>query len=203
MTTPTLSLIIPTAGRFSLRRTLESAAPQLLPGDEMLVIGDVRMGALPEMAAICADFPQCRYVPFTDGVMSWGHRQTNHGMTIATGDYLSFNDDDDVYTGDALALMRAAATDFPGRPLLFRFRSYLGGLEFWLRAGLVQQACIGGHCAVVPRDHRYLGRWGDHYEGDFQFIKESLDNWADAGIDPVWCPQIIAVQRPRAEEIAA
>lgn len=201
--TPTLTLIIPTAGRTSLRRTLESIAPQIAAGDECIVIGDVVDGPLPQTEAICRDYPWCRYVEFGGEAHTFGHRQINHGMSIATGDYLSFNDDDDEYSSDALALMRAAATDCPGRPLLFRFRSYLGGIEFWLEAGLVQQACIGGHCAVFPRDHRYLGKWGDHYEGDFSFIKESLDNWAEVGIDPVWCPQLIAVQRPPAQEIAA
>lgn len=200
MSYPTICAIIPTAGRASLARTLDSIAPQKRPGDEVIVVGDTRMGPLTETEVLCATHPAgATYVPWSDGVMSWGHRQINHGMALATADYLTFNDDDDQYTASAFDHMRQAATDDPGRPLLFRFRSYLGSFVFWHTPGMewIRQGHIGGHCAVFPNDPTRLGRWGDHYEGDFSFIEESLNNWAAAGIDPVWCAPIIAIQRPQ------
>lgn len=197
MSIPTFSLLIPTAGRPSLARALSSVAAQIGPGDECLVIGDVRAGALPESEAICREYPWCRYVEHTDGRMTFGHAQINHGLTLATGDYIHCQDDDDIYEVGALAHMRAAATEYPGRPLLFRFRSYHGGIVFWLMPGLLRQGCVGGHCAVFPNDPARLGKWGDHYEGDYGYVKQSIDNWAAAGVEPVWCEPIVAIQRPQ------
>jgi hypothetical protein len=193
---PTIAAIIPSAGRASLARTLDSIAPQKRPGDQVIVIGDTREGDLVETEALCARHPAgALYVPWTDGTMTHGHRQINHGMGLATADYLTFNDDDDIYVADAFDNIRDAAGMTPARPLLFRFRSYLGGQEFWLLPGLVRQGCIGGHCAVFPNDPARLGRWGDHYEGDFTFIADSLERWKP--VEPVWCFDIIAIQRPQ------
>lgn len=201
MKTPTLTLIIPTQGRPTLERTLDSVRDQLLPGDEVLVVIDTHEMSLTDRHAIAhriTPYPyQVRVLEYDAGRHDHGHSQINHGMARATGDYLAFNDDDDIFEVGALAVMREAATAHPGRPLLFRFRSHLGGTVFWLQPGLVRQACIGGHCCVFPNDPAHLGKWGDHYEGDFTFLKSSLDSWAAADIAPVWCEPIIAIARPQ------
>lgn len=200
MGTPTLTIIVPTQGKPTLERTLDSVRDQLLPGDEVIVVTDSHGMDLDARRAIAhriTPYPyQVRIVEHDAGGHDYGHSQINHGMTLATGDYLSFIDDDDCYLPGALAVMREAAGAQPGRPLLFRFRSHLGGTVFWLQPGLVRQACIGGHCAVFPNDPAHLGKWGDHYEGDFTFIRDSLDSWAAVGITPVWCDFVIAVARP-------
>lgn len=198
MQPPTISIIIPSQGRPTLERTLDSVRDQLLPGDEVIVVVDSHGMGAPEFFAI-----EARIAPYgsqfvvTDcdaGYHNHGHAQLNNGMDCAHGDYLSFQDDDDVYTPGALAAMREAAVAHPGHPLLFRFRSYLNGLVFWRFAGLVAEATIGGHCLVVPNDPARLGKWGDHYEGDFSFLKSTLDLWRP--IEPVWIDKIIAIARP-------
>lgn len=201
MKTPTLTIIVPTQGRPTLERTLDSVREQLLPGDEVIVVVDTHGMPLDNLwlinGRVALYGPQFWITSHDDGLHNYGHAQINVGMACAHGDYLSFTDDDDVYTADALALMRAAATDCPGRPLLFRFRSHLGGTVFWLQPGLVEQACIGGHCCVFPNDPAHLGKWGDHYEGDFTFLRDSLASWAAVGVEPVWCLPVIAVARPQ------
>lgn len=209
MQPPTISIIIPSQGRPTLERTLDSVRDQLLPGDEVWVIVDTHEMPLADFSAIAERMrpygPQFRITGHDAGCHAHGHPQINFGMACVgggpdndrVGDYLSFQDDDDVYTPGALAAMREAAIAHPGRPLLFRFRSYLGGLVFWRFAGLVAEATIGGHCAVFPNDPAHLGKWGDHYEGDFTFIRDSLDSWATAGVTPVWCDFVIAVARPQ------
>jgi protein-L-isoaspartate O-methyltransferase len=78
------SIVIATAGRDSIGKTLASITPQLLSGDEVIIerdnTGDV--GATPR----------------------------TRGMLAATGDYL-FMDDDDVYTPNALAAVRKAIAE--------------------------------------------------------------------------------------------
>ena len=53
-----LTVITPTIGRASLRATLDSIAPQLLDGDEHLVIGD---GMQPPAAVMCAEYDRAIY----------------------------------------------------------------------------------------------------------------------------------------------
>ena len=60
------------------------------------------------------------------------------GKGLGTGDYLCFMDDDDVYVDGAFAAMRAAATQSPGRPLLFRMNHY--GTVLWQAAELYEKA---------------------------------------------------------------
>ena len=88
-----LSVIVASSGRPTLQATLCSIAPQLEPGDELLV--DVN----------------------ADG--DWGHRARNRMVTKATGDWLMFMDDDDEYVPGAFQTVRDTVALNPGRPHLF------------------------------------------------------------------------------------
>lgn len=198
MSGPTLSVVIPTPGRASLARTLDSIAPQMGPGDQVIVVGDTREGQLPPMEALCGRHPAGPlYVPFTDGLMSWGHHQIQYGLGFATGDYVLAQDDDDIYLPGAFDAIRAAASDNPGRVLLFRFRSQrLGGVVFWHTPGpeWIRQGHIGGHCLVQPNIPGKVGQLTARYEGDFDWIVDTLARHEEP---PVWCDFIIAEQLPQ------
>lgn len=194
MSVPTISCIVPTAGRASLARTLDSLAGQMLDGDECLVVGDVLNGPLPQSEAICAAHPWCRYIPFTDGLMSWGHNQINYALMLVKGDLIHGNDDDDVYTPTALAAMRDAGSTYPGRVLLFRFQAYFGNRPLvWVRPGVVMQGAVGGHCLVLPNIPDKVGCMSDRYEGDYDWI---LDTLRRHELPPVWVDHVICIQRP-------
>jgi hypothetical protein len=185
---PSISAIIPTAAtdveRLTLlRRSVLSALPQLRAGDEVIVAGDTTDDPLDAARALCgrlgAEAPPGAAVRF-----------------LARGEWLTFNDDDDIYTPAAFAAIReyAGALVSPA-PLLFRFRSYHGP-TFWLVKGLLGQGLIGGHCLVAPNRPAMLGAWSDRYEGDWDFIKGTLEKWAAVGVHPVWCDRLIAIARP-------
>lgn len=167
-----LSVITPTIGRQSLEDTLSSIAVQLAPGDEHLVIGD---GAQPAAAAMCAVVG----ATYHDGpqVHDYGNSQRDAGAQLATGDYLLYCDDDDVYAPDALALVRAVVENEPGIPHVFRMLHPTFGV-LWQRPALV---CgnVGTPMFAVPRDER-LARWADGdprtYEGDYRFIVRTVAN---------------------------
>lgn len=198
---PTISAIVPTQGRPTLERALASAAPQLLSGDEVLVIVDTHGMGEADFFAVAARVsafgPQFHAHGYDAGFHAYGHPQFDHGLTLAEGDYILGNDDDDVWTADAFAAIREAiaALESP-RPLLFRFRSPWGTL-YWQERGLVRQATIGGHCLIQPgQAHGRVGyRQARHYEADFTWIVNTLANWAPT--EPVWVDQVIAIQRPR------
>jgi hypothetical protein len=119
-------------------------------------------------------------------------------MARASGTHLVFCDDDDVATPDALQAIRDTLADITEpKVLLFRFRSFFKFI-FWDQRGLIAQGHVGGHCIVVPNVPEKLGHWAPHYEGDFTFIRETVDLWGEANV--VWRENLIAWARPTEHE---
>lgn len=200
---PTLSLIVPTQGRPTLERTLTSARDQMLDGDECWVVADSYEMAPDYYAAIrerveCFG-PRFHFAGLDAGAHQWGHPQIDYGLTLATGDYIVANDDDDRWCPGAFAAIREAATNSPRRLLLFRFRSYIGGgFVFWHTPGMewVRQGHIGGHSLVMPNIPGKVGRrTSTRYEADFDQIVDAIEKHAPD--EPVFCDFVIAEQRPQ------
>jgi glycosyltransferase involved in cell wall biosynthesis len=190
-----ISCIIPTAGRPSIEHCLASIVPQLGPQDEVLVIGDVTDGPLLRTEAIVKSFgPQAVYLPAPKTGHSWGHREINFGMSKATGDWFTFNDDDDIWTPGCIESIRDAASKADNRPILFRFLTYHGFLA-WTNRNLFVQDQVGGHCIVCPNIPSKLGKWGDHYQGDWTFIEETV-NLHGGPVQIIWREEVIAIARP-------
>lgn len=197
-----LSVIIPTPGLGRpLKRCLRSIAAQpLLPEDEVLVVGDTTDGDLPEVEALVADSgPQYRYLTLPTEAHSWGHDQLNHGITLAAGDYLVYQDDDDVFTDGAFGSIRSAAEAHPGRPLMFRFVTRFRTLV-WGAHPVLAEDHVGGHCFVVPNRKAYLAPWTDRYQGDWDHIRGTLDKWPGGDTAVVWREEVIALARPNTPE---
>ena len=136
-----LSVIVASLGRPSLARTLASIAPQLEPGDELLV--DVNH-----------DQP-------------WGNGARNRMIDKARrGNGLVFMDDDDVYAHDGLRVIRDAYASEPGSVHLFRM-TY--GNELIWREPVVREGNVSTQIVCV--EAATAARFGDRYEGDFDFIE--------------------------------
>lgn len=196
---PTLSIITPTQGRAALERMLDSGVGQLRQGDEWLVVIDRHEMALRDEQAIVhriTPYPyQVRVLRHDAGCHDWGHSQINHGMRRATGQYLTFLDDDDRVCPGALDAIRdaIAALRRPG-PLLFRFLANFGRVV-WQKEGVIAPGMVGGHCLVVPNVPDLLGVWDSSYEGDYAFVNETLEHWGRVGVLPVWVDRLIYRQR--------
>ena len=191
-----LSIIVPTRDpQRPLASCLDTVVRQPLhEGDEVLVVGDTTDGPLPEIEATVKQFgPQFRYLSLAGEVHDYGHSQAQYAMSQARGDWLVFNDDDDVFTVGAFDAIRKAIAELSEpRPILFKFLTHYGYLV-WDRK-VIEQGHIGGHCIVCPNIPERLGVWTPRYEGDFDFIRSTLDLWpADA---VVWNKTVIAVARP-------
>jgi len=163
-----LSVIVPTTGRTTIGRTLDSITPQLLPGDEVIVIRD-QSG-------------------------DWGATPRTRGMREATGSHILFMDDDDVYLPDAFARIRSALRLAPNRPHLFQLHREPIGDVLWKDAA-VRVANVSTQMFVTPNDPNRLGVWGTRYEGDYDFINSTCAMYPEG---PVFVPQTIATWRPGA-----
>jgi hypothetical protein len=193
---PTLSLLVPTHREDRpLRRCLDSVVEQLAAGDEVIVVGDTADGPLPSVAHLVRSYgPQFTYAALNTGQHDYGHSQLNYAMTLAQGEYLHFNDDDDVWQPNALDVFRMAIKQTPDLPLLFRFKSWVGPI-FWLRPGLFERNAVGGHCLVTPNDPTKLGQWAPEYNGDWDFVEQTVNAYGGPSC-AIWRDEIIAVARP-------
>lgn len=176
-----LSIIVPTCGRKTLARTLQSLAEQPLePTDEVLVCG----GPLCQMAP--TQRYGATYVPTPAG-KDWGCTERTLGIARAGGTHLAFIDDDDWWLPGARAAIKDAMRRTPDVPVLFRMRYARHGSVLWatpdLRCGNVSTQMM-----LMPNDAGKLGRWTKRREGDYDFLTSM--RWDPAQI--VWRDEVIA-----------
>jgi glycosyltransferase involved in cell wall biosynthesis len=188
-----LSIIVPTPDGEGLRALFQSIRPQLDPADEVIIVGDTHDGPLDAVQLLTeAQGENWRYIPHDAGHHCWGHCQINAGLQIARGDYLVFNDDDDVFTEGAFDAIRRAIGHQPSpRPLMFKFHCQRLGRTLPERYA-VEESAIGGHCLVTPNIAGRIGRWGERYGGDFDWIASTLSFWPEG---PAWYDDVIAIAR--------
>lgn len=159
------SVIVPTCGRDTLVRTLASIAHQLGEGDEILVLKR------------------------TDSVYGNSSRDTMIGK--ATGDYLLFMDDDDVFTPDAFQVIRAACDRNPYAVHMFRMRSDADG-ELW-RTQAVTVGNVSGQIVAVPNQPP-LPLWAADSSATSDY--EWITNVVALIRDVEWHQHVIALIRP-------
>jgi glycosyltransferase involved in cell wall biosynthesis len=161
----TFTVIVPTSGRPTLGRTLDSIAEQLEPGDELIVSRN------------------------DDG--DYGMAARDAAMPRALGTHLLFMDDDDQFARGAFRTIRRFAEEYPGRIGIFRMR-YDNGLTLWTEP-VVRLGNVSTQMLCVPNSGR-LGSWqaGEiSRHGDFEFLRATV---ALQG-EPVFRREIVAFAR--------
>ena len=193
---PWLTVVLPTVGRDGLERALLSIVRQDAPGVEILVVEDTLSGSVPHVRELAEQYG-ARYLPHAGDEHCWGHPQRNAGMHAATGRYLAWMADDDIYTAGAFeTIQRAIAKQTEPYPLLFRVQMNQYGRFIWSWPGPLAIGNIDAECIVTPNDPERLGTWAMRYEGDYDFIKETVDLYGRCR----WADPVIAVARPTDEE---
>jgi glycosyltransferase involved in cell wall biosynthesis len=199
---PLLSVIVPTIGRPSVERAVNSLLRQgeWLPY-EVILVGDVHDGTfcddLDRAADLAARYPELvRYVEHDGGLHMVGHPQRNFGATVARGRYLAWLGDDDVYTRWAFPSIARALRAHEDDPRVFLFRWIAPWKQvYWHTAGWLRQDHIDAECVVCPNVPEQLGVWTNRYQGDYDFIAETVDKWG--GLERViWQPEVIAQAQP-------
>jgi hypothetical protein len=184
------SIIVPTCGRRSLGRTLESILGQaLIDGDEVLLITDGPQPLAVEVFRASGLPGRCLEMPAT---RDFGAAQRNRGMDLATGDYLLFMDDDDVYAAGAFTAVRGALKAAAGCPHLFRMRYAADGRVLWADRA-VAPGNVSTQMIVFP-NRPQLCRWDSRHGHDHRFVASNLPLWPADSL--VWREEVIALIRP-------
>lgn len=213
---PLLSVIVPTVGRPSLERTLRSLLQQqcwlrweaVLVGDAHAPSGGPGTWAhqLPFARELARTHPRFVYTEHDGGAHAWGHPQRTHGATAARGRYLWWLGDDDVALPGAFhaiqeaILQRNPEPDADPRVFLFRWIAPWKSV-LWHTAGYLgdEPGHIDAECIVCPNDPDKLGTWTNRYQGDFDFIWETVHRWGGPE-RVIWQPEVIAQAQPSEAE---
>lgn len=193
---PWLSVIIPTIGRPTLERTLQSIRSQRSADDvEILIVGDSHNGTWAKQLAdlsLMAARSDALYVDHDGGQHCWGHPQRQYGAELADGEWLAFLQDDDVYAHGAFDAIEAGTRGQDALcPVLFR-ATVPAGIVVWMEP-VIRENNIDANCIVTPNRPKQIGRWGHRYAGDFDFVQSTAELY-DGQV--AWDEHVIALARP-------
>lgn len=114
MTTPRISVVIAVYnGERFIRDAIISVRAQDYPALELIVVDD---GSIDGTAAAIAEFPDVRYAHQANAGQA---AALNHGVRLAGGDMLAFNDADDLWTAGRLAAQLDAFAETPSLDAVF------------------------------------------------------------------------------------
>ncbi len=140
-------------------------------------------------------------------VPTWGNRQRNVVLDeqLATGRFIAWQDQDDVFVPGALERVVCAADATPGVLLFCQMRVHHWGPPVVLpRARAIARGGVGGHMIVAPNEPALLGRWAPEteYTADFEFIRETAARFEHAGRQRMWLEELLSELRPEAGSVA-
>lgn len=189
-----LSVILPTIGRGTLRRTLESCASQLERDDRVFVVADSNQPDLiQDVRDLVWEFGQgFVYLEHDGGFKHWGCPQRNFGIWAAKeGSLLVFQDDTDVFDPDGFRHIRTAYEQYGAVPLLFEC-DLRGSGSYLDSSREIRCGEVDGHMLVVPNLPGRVADWPyRRYESDFDWIEATLALWPEGSL--VRVPELLSI----------
>jgi Glycosyl transferase family 2/Glycosyltransferase family 25 (LPS biosynthesis protein) len=148
---PTISVVIPTLGRSTLKAMVDSILPQLGEGDEIHLVADGDDAyQRTKFMALAQDI--CQHSN-PDSV--YGHAQRNYGIQRSKTDLIWFCDDDDTIAPDAIATIKREMSADPTTPMMFR-QNHKGHVLWYEKS--IHAGNTGAVQLVVP-NAKDLPRW--------------------------------------------
>lgn len=175
-----VTVIIPTKGRATLKRTLDSI-PDTIP---VIVVAD---GPQQNAQKMVAGRSNVLYLE-TPATNFYGNTQRDVGIEHAKSQRLLFMDDDDWFVPGAFDII--AEYQHLDKPLIFQMRYSsehpFAGRVLW-EAPELRISNVGG-VMFSPLNTR-LAKWADGvgYISDYQFIEATLELQGP----PIWVPEVI------------
>lgn len=204
--TPTFTVLIGSAGRPSLRHTLDSIARQArVPGDQVIVTFDSfemsdeqLLRNLDIVASYGDDFHPYEY---DSGYHWYGIEQINKALRDMpiTGSHIFTLGDDDVFVDGAYDTLRPLCAAEPKRPILYKFLA--PWREILWDVPTMQRSRISGCCIAAPRE--FVGEFPTrkYVEHDFDWMLAII---AASKVQPIWLDEVLVIARPdvRGDDVA-
>lgn len=206
---PAVSVITPTHNRPAyLRQTIESVLAQSFADFEHIIVDD---GSAGETRAVVEGFDDAR-IRYVYQENAGRSAARNRGLALATGEYVAFLDDDDLFLPDKLAVQVAFLEAQPAVGLVGSFTQFVGedgsllGLrETWHKGStLTLLDCLYASplatCSVLLR-RSWLAAL-DHWFDPAMQRAEDKDFWARlllAGCQVRWTEDVVAAYRQHAD----
>jgi len=196
-----LSFIIPTVDpERPLARCLLSLAKQPLgPHDEAIVVIDGVEGLKPGIEATVRSFgPQFKVVYLDTGHHCWGHCQQRWAAKfMARGDYINFNDDDDIWTPGAVERIRAEVDALPEpMPVIFQYRP-TARRDALPNEHRIDTVGLSTHMIVFPNVKDKIPVYRCRPMSDRGFVIDTVQAW---GGKVRWVDIVIQIARPSPNE---
>lgn len=199
---PTFSVVLPTIGRPGLEATLNSlVASGFTAGDQLVLLpdGDDQRGVT-RRALRCLRQEEWADVLVAISCMEgsggdYGQPGRNRGMAAASGDFVVFTQDDQVFLSGALQRLRTelAAPDATRQVHFVQVVPTVGYVVPRAPA-LLGVGQIDADCLVLPTARRDLwAHWGVGYNGDHTMIAKTYNNFRGRGGGAQWHMFLVSV----------
>lgn len=204
MANPYLSIIIPTQGRMTLGRALESIRNPSQPTSkdvEIILCADTHSPLQSNVAQIAYDY-HAKYLEFDAGFHGFGHPQAEYAYPKAKGNYILALGDDDLYLDGALTRIKefiettSTFSDIPfismWQVVMYRSptRRIRNKWTIWSDQSL-EVGTVTGQNICLPNNPELLAPYPATFRGDRDFIVDVIEN--HGGIENVvWMNEVIA-----------
>lgn len=158
----TFNVVITTIGRDTLQRMIDSIAHQLTSDDYLTIIWDAGSPSSVTVNTAATVFHIINSKPLG----SWGHGSRTRWQNSLPGDFMINGDDDDMFTADAMTVIREHCLDNK----LYVFEMEFEGGYRIPDHHKIEFGNIGTPCGVYM--HGELPEWGMEYGGDHVFYRE-------------------------------
>jgi hypothetical protein len=157
----TFNVVIATTNRPTLKRMVDSIAFQLSSEDYITLIYDTEPTEIDIQTKA-----NIIKIKNSKPLGSWGHGSRTAWQKYLPGDYIMNADDDDVYTHNAMDIIRENCVE----SRLYIFQMLNNGITTIPRYHKLEMSNIGTPCGVYPNID--LPEWKPVYGGDFEFYNE-------------------------------
>ncbi len=196
------SVIVPVYnGSRYLAKTLESVLAQEYPDVEVIAVDD---GSTDGSAEIIRRFPAVRYFYQENQGVTVAR---NNGISRATGEYIAFIDQDDIWTPDKLAVQIDYLEKNPGTGfVLSKSRMFLesgADLPPWLKPSYLEEEHVGFIPGTFLVRRNVLDMVG-HYDARYAIASDTdwFSRAMDAGISMHTLPAVLLYKRVHTDNLS-
>jgi GT2 family glycosyltransferase len=175
-----ISILIATIGKTTLKAMLESLKNQLKKEDNLYVVVDGKE-YFDDFNCVISSFKNydfnLKIIYEKKNLGYWGHGIRNKYQKKLKGDYIMHADDDDIYVDGAIDLIKnyIEKNDYETM-MLFKFFLTNKNDTYWKDPEL-RFSNIGTPCGVIPNIPEKMGKWGKRRGGDFDFYNSCKFNY--------------------------